>query len=175
MAAQKKGATTNKANGKAKVNGMAKVNEFEALMNAINGIATEVASIRADVDMLKAEEKTEKKSAKATVKTTNKANGKKSSAKTTATKGKAKKSAKKSAPITRTEAIEMWCESKGYTEEDREAYGEAAREVREEMMAENKKMVKTVKGNKVYDENYYVGKKWTREFNRRMKERGFSK
>lgn len=168
--------TVNKSNGKAKVNGMAKakVNEFEAIMNAINGIATEIAEIRADVDMLKAEEKAEKKSAKATVKTTNKANGKKTSAKTTATKEKAKKSAKKTAPTTRAEAIEQWCESKGITEEDRAAYGEAKREIRDEMMAENKKMVKTVKGVKVYDDNYYVGKKWTREFNKRMKERGFS-
>ena len=155
----------------AKANGKTKANEFEMLMEAINGIAMEIAEIRADVDMLKAEEKAEKKSAKATVKTTNKANGKKSSAKTTASKGK--KSTKKSAPATRAEAIEMWCESKGITEEDRAAYGEAKREIREEMMAENKKMVKTVKGVKVYDDNYYVGKKWTREFNKRMKERGF--
>ena len=156
-------------NTKKEVKTMAKANEFKMLMEAINGIAMEIADIRKDVDELKAEEKSAKKSTKTTA-TNSKAN-RKSSAKTTASKGK--KSTKKSAPATRAEAIEMWCESKGITEEDRAAYGEAKREIREEMMAENKKMVKTVKGVKVYDDNYYVGKKWTREFNKRMKERGF--
>lgn len=132
-------------------------NEFETIMNAVNELATEVASIREDVNNLKGK-------AKSTTKGT---------VKRTTSKGTTKKATKKSAPATKAEAIDNWCEKKGYTKVDREAYGEAIREIREEMMAENKKMVKTVKGKKVYDENYYVGKKWTREFNRRMKERGF--
>lgn len=105
-----------------------------------------------------------------------------SKAKTTtkkATKGTAKKTATavkktETKPTNKAEAIEAWKSSK-YSEEERKAYGEAAKAVREEMMVENANMVKTVKGKKMYDENYYVGAKWTKEFNKRMKARGFGK
>lgn len=70
-----------------------KNNEFEALMEAINGIKTEVASIRADVDMLK-EGKTAK-NAKSAPKKTAKKTSTKTSTKTTSTK-----TAKKTAPKT---------------------------------------------------------------------------
>lgn len=98
--------------------------------------------------------------------------------KKSAPKGKGK-TARKNAPAkataepkTKAEALEEW-KSARYTAEERAEYGKAAKEVREEMMAENKKMVKTVKGKKVYDDNYYVGAKWNKEFAKRMKERGF--
>jgi S-DNA-T family DNA segregation ATPase FtsK/SpoIIIE len=80
----------------------------------------------------------------------------------------------KAEPVTKAEAIEQW-KSERYTAEERAEYGIAAREVREEMMAENKKMVKTVKGKKVYDDNYYAGAKLKKEFAKRMKARGFGK
>lgn len=62
-----------------------KNNEFEAIMEAINGIKTEVAGIRADVDALKG--KTAKATPKKTTatKTGTKTTAKKSSAKKTAT------------------------------------------------------------------------------------------
>lgn len=155
-------------------------NEYAQIMEAINGIATEINALTTRVSAL---ESNGNEKLNTGAKTTSKATTKKTTAKktaskdtTTETKKSAKKTAsKKSAPTTRAEAIDKWCEEKGYSEADRKAYGEARREIRDEMMAENKKMVKVDrKGNKTYDDNYYVGAKWTREFNRRMKERGFS-
>lgn len=191
----KTNATTNKANNRKEETTMKKANEFEMIMNAINGIGEKVSYLETEIATLKeadakgkAKNTTTKKAAtetkatkgtgKAKANQTNKATSK-GTKKTTATKSamsKGKKSTKKSAPATRTEAIELWCEEKGYTTEDRLAYGEAIREITAEMRAENAEMV-TVdkKGNKTYDENYYVGKKWKTEFNKRLEERGFGK
>lgn len=70
---------------------MAKVNYFEELMGAINGLQTEVAGIRADVDALKGKTAKTTKSAKAAPKkATSTKTAKKSTAKTTAPKTEAK-------------------------------------------------------------------------------------
>lgn len=170
MARAKVNATSKVTANKATNTRKAKVETMKVTINGIEVSGTEkdiMAIINAYGSATERTSKGTQKSAKQTAPktTTNKGNG-----------SKAKKSSKKSAPATRAEAIEMWCESKGYTEEDRAAYGEAIREITDEMRAENAKMVKTDrKGNKTYDDNYYVGMKWKREFNRRLTERGFGK
>ena len=78
--------------------------EFEALMGAIQGIQTEVASIRADVDALKSKTATELKSAKSAPKKATKTTAKQT-AKTTSTKTGKKSSAKKTA--TKTAKVEV--------------------------------------------------------------------
>ena len=161
MKATSKGKATTKTSAKAKENTMKATEMVTATINGIPVTGTQeqiIAILNACA--------TESARKNVQGKTTEKATGKgKSSAKKTAT-------AKAEQPKTKAEAIEQW-KSARYSEEERAEFGIAAKEVREEMMAENKKMVKTVKGKKVYDDNYYVGAKWTKEFNKRMKERGF--
>jgi hypothetical protein len=146
---------------------MAKTNTKELLEQILAEVVSQgnrIGTLEQEIaGMKKANAKSAPKASK-TKETKGKANGK-SSRKTTA-------NAKAEQPKTKAEAIEQW-KSARYSEEERAEFGKAAKEVREEMMAENKKMVKTVKGKKVYDDNYYAGAKWTREFNKRMKERGF--
>ena len=156
MKATSKGKATTKTSAKAKENTM---KATEMISVTINGIEVKGTQEQIIAIMNACANGTVKESkAKATSKG-------KSSAKKTA-------SAKAEKPATKAEAIEQW-KSQRYSDEEREAFGVAAREVREEMMTENKKMVKTVKGKKVYDDNYYAGAKWNKEFAKRMKERGF--
>ena len=158
-----------------------KKNEFEMIMEALNGINAKVEKMENRLDALEKE----KVSAKATVKKTavkeTKAKEpakkaaketKKASAKATTKKATGKKETAKETkkPQTYKEAI-----ASRYSDEERKAYGQACKEVREEMMAENKKKVKVVKGEKVYADDYFVGAKWTKEFDKRMKARGFGK
>lgn len=69
---------------------MAKLTQFEQIMNAINGLQTEVASIRSDVEALKGK----------TAKTSKKTTAPKKATKTTSTKTAKKTTAKQTAPKT---------------------------------------------------------------------------
>lgn len=103
-----------------------------------------------------------------------KANGTKKETASKAGKGKGKQT-KKNAPTTRAEAIEQWEKENGITEEKKKAYGEAIREITAEMRAENEEMISVdSEGNKTYDDNYYVGRKWKKEFDRRLVARGYA-
>lgn len=145
---------------------MKKNNEFAMIMEALAGINTKMDDMGKRLDVLEGKAKETKK---ATATETKKVSAKKATAKKSS-KGTKKSTATATVekPKTRAEAIKS-----RYSDEERKAYGEAAKAVREEMMAENKKKVKVVKGEKVYADDYFVGAKWKKEYAKRMKARGF--
>ena len=87
---------------------------MEQMMGTMKELKSDYAALRADIDEVKAAQNAPKKPAK------------KSQPK--AAPAKAEKSKK---PATRREAIDEWCQKKGYSEADRKAFGEAKRAERE--------------------------------------------
>lgn len=173
--ATKETKTTKKSNGGTT---MKKATEFEMLMAAINGINNKVDVLETEIATIKEAQATGKVTkAKATSKATTKKSSSKGTAKKVTGKAKGKSPAKKAPakkPTTYAEAIAKWEKENGITTESKKAYIEACQEITAEMMAENEEMV-TVdkKGNKTYDKNYYVGKKWKREFDKRLVAMGY--
>ena len=86
---------------------------------------------------------------------------------------KGKSSAKRTATVTENKTATTRKEALRAKYPNYDQYGEVAKEVKAEMMADNAKMLKA--NNGVYPKEYYVGAKWKKEFERRMKARGFAK
>lgn len=76
---------------------------------------------------------------------------------TTSKKGKGKSNKTSEKPLTKKEAIDAWCEKKGYTEADRKAYGEAKkaeRDIKKQAYEMTNKQFKTKVEYKVWRKAY---------------------